>query len=153
MAILLRTPAHSRNKRFEFEITTNNRIQIQSVNQPYPEMPYTLSNQIFEYHLDAIRDLYLWLLLKTKNDGWILLGSTGEENTPHPETVEEWARNPQNPINGFYGLTNGRKGRFATFIPPILEYMGLAEVEHDPTNNRMRARPQLPLNAPITTRH
>lgn len=92
----------------------------------------------FHYNLSAIRDLYLWLRNDRKGD-WTMLGTRGEEETPHAGTVEEWARAPWNPIGGWYGLTPGRRGRFASFIPPILELLALVELEHNPNNNRMRA--------------
>jgi len=31
------------------------------------------------------------------------------------------------------------RGRFGTYVPPLLEHLGLAEVEHEPRDNRMRA--------------
>jgi len=31
------------------------------------------------------------------------------------------------------------RGRFGNYVPPVLERLGLAEVEHNPRNNRMRA--------------
>ena len=34
---------------------------------------------------------------------------------------------------------NGLRGRFGMYVPPLLEQLGLAEVEHNPRNNRMRA--------------
>jgi hypothetical protein len=34
----------------------------------------------------------------------------------------------------------GLRGRFANYVPPVLEVLGRAEVEHNPRNNRMRAR-------------
>ena len=55
-------------------------------------------------------------------------------------TVEHWARSPKNPIGGWYGLKKGFRGRFAMYIPPLMEELGLAEVEHNPRNNRMRAK-------------
>src|SRR6266550_9341942 len=30
--------------------------------------------------------------------------------------------------------------RFGMYVPPVMEALGLAEVEHQPRNNRMRAR-------------
>ena len=90
------------------------------------------------YHLDAINDLYLWLK-ETKKGNWVYLGSKNEEELPNQGTVEEWARSPNNPRGGFYGITSGRRGRFATFVPPILELMKLVEVERNPKNNRIRA--------------
>ena len=47
---------------------------------------------------------------------------------------------PDNPVGGWYGLKKGLRGRFANYVPPVLEALGLAEVEHNPRNNRMRAR-------------
>ena len=38
------------------------------------------------------------------------------------------------------GLKKGLRGRFGNYIPPVLEALGLAEVEHNARNNRMRAR-------------
>ena len=40
---------------------------------------------------------------------------------------------------GWYGLKKGLRGRFGVYVPPVLEALGLAEVEHNPRNNRMRA--------------
>ena len=40
---------------------------------------------------------------------------------------------------GWYGLKKGLRGRFGVYMPPLLEALGLAEVTHDPKNNRMRA--------------
>lgn len=67
------------------------------------------------------------------------LGSRGEEEIPNPSTVEEWARSNTNPVGGFYGVTQGRKGRFASYVPSVLEYLGFVEVEHNSRNNRVRA--------------
>ena len=36
-------------------------------------------------------------------------------------------------------LKKGLRGRFANYVPPMLERLGLAEVEHNARNNRMRA--------------
>jgi len=54
-------------------------------------------------------------------------------------TVEAWGRSPDNPVCGWYGLRNGYRGRFGMYLPPLLEALGLAEVTHEPRNNRMRA--------------
>ena len=59
---------------------------------------------------------------------------------PAPEgSVEAWARSPENPVGGWYGLKKGLRGRFGNYVPPVLEALGLAEVEHNARNNRMRA--------------
>jgi hypothetical protein len=54
-------------------------------------------------------------------------------------TVEAWGRSDKNPVGGWYGLKKGLRGRFGNYVPPVLEALGLAEVEHNPRNNRMRA--------------
>ena len=53
--------------------------------------------------------------------------------------MEAWARSADNPVGGWYGLRKGYRGRFGNYVPPVLEVLGLAEVEHTPRNNRMRA--------------
>jgi hypothetical protein len=88
------------------------------------------------YLLRAIDDLHK--MLKAKGD-WMPLGSADEQKPAAKGTVEEWARAPDNPVGGWYGTKKGLRGRFANYIPPILEELGLAEVEHNPKNNRIRA--------------
>lgn len=88
------------------------------------------------YHLCAIEDLHAML---RKNGDWIPLGSADEQKPAADGTVESWARSSDNPVGGWYGLKKGLRGRFGNYVPPVLEAMGLAEVEHQPRNNRMRA--------------
>jgi hypothetical protein len=79
------------------------------------------------------------VMLKQRGD-WMPLGSTDEQKPAPPGSVEEWARSPSNPVGGWYGLKKGLRGRFGNYVPPVMETLGLAEVEHNPKNNRMRAR-------------
>jgi hypothetical protein len=88
------------------------------------------------YQLRAIEDLHE--MLKAHGD-WVALGAADEQKDPAPGTVEEWARSPQNPAGGFYGTKKGLRGRFGMYMPPLLEALGLAELEHNPRNNRMRS--------------
>jgi hypothetical protein len=88
------------------------------------------------YHLSAIEDLHS--MLKEHGD-WLLLGSADEQKPAAPDTVEAWGRSEGNPVGGWYGLKKGLRGRFGMYMPPLLEALGLAEVEHNPKNNRMRA--------------
>jgi hypothetical protein len=88
------------------------------------------------YHLRCLDDLYE--MLKEKGN-WVPLGSAGEREQPVPGSVESWARSPENPVGGWYGLVKGLRGAFATFIPPIMEILNLAEVEGTARNGRMRA--------------
>jgi hypothetical protein len=88
------------------------------------------------YDARAIDDLYG--MLKQRGD-WVELGSADEQKPAKDETVEAWGRSPENPIGGWYGLKKGLRGRFGMYLPPLLEALGKAEVEHNPRNNRMRA--------------
>ena len=88
------------------------------------------------YDLRCIADLHE--MLKAQGD-WVPLGNADEQK-PAPEgSVEAWARSEANPVGGWYGLRKGYRGRFGNYVPPVLEHLGLAEVEHNPRNNRMRA--------------
>jgi hypothetical protein len=88
------------------------------------------------YHLRAIDDLHA--MLKEHGD-WVPLGSADEQKPAAEGTVEAWARSETNPVGGWNGLKKGLRGRFANYVPPLLEELGLAEVERQPRNNRMRA--------------
>lgn len=88
------------------------------------------------YHLRGIDDLHA--MLRAHGD-WMPLGSADEQKPAAEGTVEAWARSESNPVGGWYGLKKGLRGRFANYVPPVLEALGLAEVEHNPRNNRMRA--------------
>ena len=69
---------------------------------------------------------------------WMPLGNADEQKPAKDGTVEAWARSDDNPVGGWYGLRKGYRGRFGNYVPPLLERLGLAEVEHNPRNNRMR---------------
>ena len=88
------------------------------------------------YLARAIEDLHA--MLKKAGD-WVPLGSADESKTPEAGTVEAWGRSPKNPVGGWYGQKKGLRGRFGMYLPPLLEALGLAEVEHNPRGNRMRA--------------
>jgi hypothetical protein len=88
------------------------------------------------YHLRCIEDLHAMLVAE---GDWVPLGNADEQKEARPGTVEAWARSTDNPVAGWYGLKKGLRGRFANYVPPVLEALGMAEVEHNPRNNRMRA--------------
>jgi hypothetical protein len=77
-------------------------------------------------------------MLRTHGD-WMELGSADEGKTAKEGSLEAWARHEDNPVGGWYGLRKGYRGRFAMYIPPLLEHLGLVELEHNPRNNRVRA--------------
>lgn len=89
------------------------------------------------YHLRCIEDLHAWLV---EQGDWVPLGAADEQKPAAEGTVEAWGRSPTNPVGGWYGLRKGFRGRFGMYVPPLLERLGLAELEHLPRNNRIRAR-------------
>jgi len=101
-----------------------------------PALVCLVGSTELRYHLRCIEDLHAML---TARGDWMLLGSADEQKPAKEGTVEAWARSPENPVGGWYGLKKGLRGRFANHVPPVLEALGLAEVEHNPRNNRMRA--------------
>ncbi|MGC2207474.1 MAG: DUF6855 family protein [Candidatus Dormiibacterota bacterium] len=103
-----------------------------------PALVCHVGSTTLRYRLQALEDLHAWLV---GQGDWVLLGAADEKQPATPGTVEAWGRAPDNPVGGWYGLRNGYRGRFGMYLPPLLERLGLAEVSHDPRNNRMRATP------------
>ncbi|MGC1909574.1 MAG: DUF6855 family protein [Candidatus Dormiibacterota bacterium] len=97
----------------------------------------TVGQTTLTYLARCLDDLHA--MLKANGD-WIALGRADEQNDAAPGTVEAWARASDNPVGGWYGQKKGLRGRFGMYIPPLMEELGLAELEHQPRNNRMRAR-------------
>ncbi len=90
-----------------------------------------------KYDLRAIDDLHAMLVAQ---GDWVSLGAADEQKPAADGTIEAWGRSPGNPVGGWYGLRKGYRGRFGMYLPPLLEALGLAELTHEPKNNRMRAR-------------
>lgn len=88
------------------------------------------------YDLRAIEDFHA--MLKQHGD-WMELGAADEQKDAKPGTVEAWARSPENPVGGWYGLKKGLRGRFAMYMPPLMEALGLVELEHNAKNKIGRA--------------
>ena len=101
-----------------------------------PALVVQVGSTELRYHLLCLKDLHS--MLKAHGD-WMLLGSSDEQKPAAEGTVEAWARAADNPVKGWYGIKKGFRGRFANYVPPVMEALGLAEVEHNPRNNRMRA--------------
>lgn len=101
-----------------------------------PALVVQVGKTQLRYDLRAIDDLHA--MLREAGD-WVPLGSADEGKHAADGTVEAWARAADNPVAGWYGLKKGLRGRFANYVPPVLAELGLAEVEHNPRNNRMRA--------------
>ena len=97
----------------------------------------TVGTTTLYYDARCIDDLHA--MLKAAGD-WVELGGADEQKPVKEGTVEAWGRSPDNPIGGWYGLKKGLRGRFGVYVPPLMEALGLCELEHNPKGNRMRAK-------------
>ena len=102
-----------------------------------PALVVQVGKTELRYRLRCIDDLHAML---EQHGDWMLLGAADEQKPAADGTVEAWGRSPDNPVGGWYGLKKGLRGRFGMYVLPLLEALGLAELEHNPRNNRMRAR-------------
>ena len=101
-----------------------------------PALVVQVGKTQLRYHVRCIDDLHAMLV---KAGDWLPLGGADEQKPAADGTVEAWGRAKINPVKGWYGLKKGLRGRFGVYLPPVLEALGLAEVEHGARNNRMRA--------------
>ncbi len=97
----------------------------------------TVGKTVLLYDARCIDDLHK--MLKAHGD-WMELGGADEQKEAKEGTVEAWGRSPENPIGGWYGLKKGLRGRFGVYVPPLLEELGLVELEHNAKNNRVKAK-------------
>ena len=89
------------------------------------------------YQWRCVDDLVAML---KKHGDWMELGAADEQKPAKENTVEAWGRSEKNPVKGWYGLKKGFRGRFGMYVPPLLEELGLVELEHNPKNNRVKAK-------------
>jgi hypothetical protein len=101
-----------------------------------PRLVCVVGSTTLYYDARCIDDLHA--MLQAAGD-WVPLGAADEQKPAKDGTVEAWGRSADNPVGGWYGLRKGYRGRFGMYLPPLLEALGLAELEHQPRNNRMRA--------------
>jgi hypothetical protein len=97
----------------------------------------TVGKTVLLYDYRCLADLHDML---KKHGDWMELGSADEQKPAKEGTVEAWGRSIKNPVGGWYGLKKGLRGRFAMYIPPLMEKLGLAELTHEPKNNKMKAK-------------
>lgn len=102
-----------------------------------PALVVQVGKTRLSYQLRCIEDLAGML---KSHDDWMALGNADEGKPVKDGTIEAWARSDDNPVGGYYGLRKGYRGRFANYVTPVLELLGLAELEHNARNNRARAR-------------
>jgi hypothetical protein len=101
-----------------------------------PSLVCQVGSTQLRYQLRCIEDLQQML---KKHGDWMTLGGADEQKPAPPGSVEEWGRSATNPVGGWYGLKKGLRGRFGVYVPPLLEVLGLVELEHNARNNRVRA--------------
>lgn len=101
-----------------------------------PALVVQVGRTQLRYHLRCLDDLRAMLV---ERGDWVPLGNADEQKPAAEGTVEAWGRSEDNPVGGWYGLKKGLRGRFGNYVPPVLEQLGWAELEHNPRNNRMRA--------------
>ncbi len=102
-----------------------------------PSLVCVVGKTELRYQLRCLEDCHA--MLKAHGD-WMLLGSADEQKPAAAGTLEAWARSAENPVAGWYGLKKGLRGRFAMYVPPLMELLGLVELEHNAKNNRVRAK-------------
>ena len=102
-----------------------------------PVLVCTVGTTVLFYDARCIDDLDAML---KAHGGWMDLGGADEQKSAKEGTVEAWGRSADNPVGGWYGLKKGLRGRFGVYIPPLMEELGLCELEHEPKNNRIRAK-------------
>jgi len=97
----------------------------------------TVGSTVLFYDARCVGDLAAMLVAA---GDWVELGGADEQKPAKEGSVEAWGRSQANPIGGWYGLKKGLRGRFGVYLPPLMEALGLCELEHKPKNNRMRGR-------------
>ncbi len=97
----------------------------------------TVGKTVLLYDARCIDDLHG--MLETTGD-WVELGGADEQKPAKDGTVEASGRAPTNPVNGWYGLRQGLRGRLGVDIPPPMEALDRCELEHNSKNNRIRAK-------------
>ena len=102
-----------------------------------PALVVKVGKTELRYQLRCLDDLVAML---KKHGDWMPLGGADEQKPAAEGTVEAWGRSPKNPVKGWYGIKKGLRGRFGVYVPPVLEALGLVELEHLPKNNRVRAK-------------
>lgn len=102
-----------------------------------PALVVQVGKTRLSYRLDGIEAAAAWLAAQGE---WVALGNADEGKPVAEGSLEAWARDATNPAGGYYGLRKGYRGRFANYVGPVLELLGLAELDHAPRSGKIRAR-------------
>ncbi|QEM12543.1 DUF6855 family protein [Mucilaginibacter rubeus] len=102
-----------------------------------PILVCTVGKTVLHYDYRCLADLHAML---TAHGDWMELGSADEQKPAKEGTVEAWGRSENNPVGGWYGLKKGLRGRFAMYVPPLMEALGMVELTHDAKGNKVKAK-------------
>lgn len=102
-----------------------------------PALVVQVGKTQLRYQLACLDDLTA--MLKARGD-WVALGGADEQKPAAEGTVEAWGRAADNPVGGWYGLKKGLRGRFAVYVPPVLEALGQVEIDRTPRAGKVRAK-------------
>ena len=131
-----RAPVAKGTKDDPWELTTAPGDTKYTMHVEGDELVCVVGSTTLVYYARAIEDLNDWL---SEQPDWVPLGAVDEEEPAPAGSVEEWARSEANYIGGWYGPRKGNRGWFGMYLPPLLEHLRLAELTHEPSNNRVRA--------------
>lgn len=101
-----------------------------------PRLVVQVGSTQLSYQWRGIDDCHAMLVAA---QDWVDLGNADEGKPCPAGSIEAWARDPGNPVGGYYGLRKGYRGRFANYVTPVMERLGLIALEHKPKGNRARA--------------
>ena len=101
-----------------------------------PALMCKVGATVLGYHLRGLEDCHA--MLKAHGD-WMELGNKDEGKDTKEGPVEHWARAADNPLGGYYGIKKGLRGRITNYVTPVMEMLGMVELEHNAHNNRVRA--------------
>lgn len=102
-----------------------------------PILVCTVGKTVLHYDHRCLADLHAML---TAHGDWMELGSADEQKPAKEGTVESWGRSETNPVGGWYGLKKGLRGRFAMYVPPLMEALGMVELTHEAKGNKIKAK-------------
>ncbi|WPU98198.1 hypothetical protein SNE26_19430 [Mucilaginibacter sp. cycad4] len=102
-----------------------------------PILVCTVGKTVLHYDYRCLADLHAML---TAHGDWMELGSADEQKPAKEGTVEAWGRSETNPVGGWYGLKKGLRGRFAMYVPPLMEALGMVELTHEAKGNKVKAK-------------
>ena len=100
-----------------------------------PALVVQVGKTELRYHLRCLDDLHA--MLRSAATG--SRSATPTSRSPQPTAPSKRGRGPPTTRWAAGTGSRGLRGRFANYVPPVMERLELAEVEHNARNNPMRA--------------